>query len=312
MKKVLKLFILIFITNCTFGQEFTDLYGEYLGQTPPDDTPIVFAPDLVSSRHLEHSGAIFSDDGSLLVWCSIRNRVKMFYQMQRVNNRWTKPKLLDFFKDSCLVKYDGPVFLPGTNNLFFNMLRERTDSLSIWADNVSQIWHSGFEDGIWTEPVLYNSLIYGNIRQVSFTRDSSIYYLGKQKGALNEFGIFYSKYSNGKYEQPQPMPLKIEESFQNWTPFISPDESYLIYSKCDEHGDYGDLNICFRNADKNSWSKPINMGNPINTLAQERFPTVSPDGKYLFFTRWTKENDQDIFWVKSDIIKKLKIEAVFE
>jgi hypothetical protein len=28
--------------------------------------------------------------------------------------------------------------------------------------------------------------------------------------------------------------------------------------------------------------------------------------KYLFFTRWTKENSHDIFWVSSDIINELK------
>ncbi len=54
------------------------------------------------------------------------------------------------------------------------------------------------------------------------------------------------------------------------------------------------------------------MGKPINSLAQERFPYVSPDGEYLFFTRWTRENDQDIFWVKSDIIKKPSLEAEWD
>ena len=59
------LLILLFLcVNLSSGQQFTDLYGDYLGQTPPGDTPAVFAPGIVSTSHLEHSPAIFSNDGN--------------------------------------------------------------------------------------------------------------------------------------------------------------------------------------------------------------------------------------------------------
>jgi hypothetical protein len=58
------------------------------------------------------------------------------------------------------------------------------------------------------------------------------------------------------------------------------------------------------------------MGELINTRTQERFPGLSPDGKYLFFTRgirWTPPDyDHDIFWVSAGIIEKLKAKAVKE
>jgi len=41
------------------------------------------------------------------------------------------------------------------------------------------------------------------------------------------------------------------------------------------------------------------MGDKINTDKTERFPIVSPDGKYLFFMRHTP--GQDIFWVSTKI-----------
>ena len=51
------------------------------------------------------------------------------------------------------------------------------------------------------------------------------------------------------------------------------------------------------------------MGEPINTWAQETFPTVSPDGKYVFFTRWTNDkNDMDVYWVSAKIIDRLREE----
>lgn len=51
------------------------------------------------------------------------------------------------------------------------------------------------------------------------------------------------------------------------------------------------------------------MGEPINTWAQERLPGVSPDGKYSFFTRWTPDYSQDVFWVSTSIINELRLQS---
>ena len=312
MKKVFNIVLLILIATNSFAQQFTDLYGDYLGQAVPTDTPYVFAPNLISTKHLEHSSAVFSMDANIVVWCSIQENIKKLFQMQRINNRWTEPELLDLFNDSCAIWSDGPIFFPGTNKLFFNTPRKKSDSLDVWLEVKSRIWNAEYTNGSWNEPLIYDGLVNSDIGQISFTKDSTIYFLGKMEGAWHEIGIYYSKYSNGKYETPEPMPLEINESFQNWTPFISPDESYLIYSKCVNQGDYGDLYITYYDEQINKWSIPQALGEPINSWAQERFPYVSPDGKYLFFTRWTEENDQDVYWVSSDIIDRLRQESVWE
>ena len=49
------------------------------------------------------------------------------------------------------------------------------------------------------------------------------------------------------------------------------------------------------------------MGESINTKTQESYPTLSPDGKYLFFTRYNYNNkSMDVYWVSAGIIEKLK------
>jgi Tol biopolymer transport system component len=93
----------------------------------------------------------------------------------------------------------------------------------------------------------------------------------------------------------------------NWTPYVDPDDSYIIFSS-NREGEFGegDLYISFHNKSSGTWSEPVNMGGNINTRAQERFPSVSPDGKYLFFTRWTPDHNQDVYWVSAGIIEKLR------
>jgi hypothetical protein len=111
------------------------------------------------------------------------------------------------------------------------------------------------------------------------------------------------KYQDGTFSKPDT--VIIHPDFRPaWAFFVSPDESYLIFSGLHKDG-FGslDIYICFKTkGDK--WGTPINMGDQINTDKMERFPTVSPDGKYLFFMRHTP--GQDFFWVSTDIIKTLQ------
>ena len=102
------------------------------------------------------------------------------------------------------------------------------------------------------------------------------------------------------------------KGYLNWTPFVSPDERYLIFSSHRNGGQGdGDLYICFRKKDL-TWTRPINMGETINTRHQERFPYVSPDGKYLFFTRPNPPNRDDIWWVSAKIIDRLREKSNIE
>jgi len=48
------------------------------------------------------------------------------------------------------------------------------------------------------------------------------------------------------------------------------------------------------------------MGSLINTDMLERFPSISPDGKYLFFTRNKGSEISDFYWVSAKIIEELK------
>jgi len=100
----------------------------------------------------------------------------------------------------------------------------------------------------------------------------------------------------------------------NYSPFIAPDESYLIFSsnRPGSLDDHGDLYISFHDISTDTWSEPVNMGRPINTRGQESSPGLSPDGKYLFFTGPNAGHQADVFWVSAGIIDRLKAKVVRE
>ena len=83
-------------------------------------------------------------------------------------------------------------------------------------------------------------------------------------------------------------------------PYVASDESFLIFTSERAGGKGGkDLYISYRRAD-GSWRVPQNMA-AINTRGNEWCPMMSPDGRYLFFTR-----RGDIHWVDASIIEALR------
>jgi hypothetical protein len=69
-------------------------------------------------------------------------------------------------------------------------------------------------------------------------------------------------------------------------PWVDPDEEFLLVSCPPEEGPPmpTDIGISYRQAD-GSWGLPVRLGGAVNTPAFERFPSLSRDGKYLFFIR---------------------------
>ncbi|NNE58488.1 MAG: hypothetical protein HKN36_10300 [Hellea sp.] len=55
------------------------------------------------------------------------------------------------------------------------------------------------------------------------------------------------------------------------------------------------------------------MGDTINTSAAENYPSVSPDGKFIFFDRRSNERVNgekpvDIYWADARVIEELRRE----
>jgi ankyrin repeat protein len=301
-------------TKFSSGQQFTDLYGDYLGQIPPGDTAVVFAQGIVSTDLLEHSPAVFSPNGNELFWWGYhppdslnREWVRWGLTMKRINNRWTVPEECDLF-------YGDPFFSKGGKRLYFSSEGVQTAKKGISENSWTRYYNSDImyvekQGEFWGEPQSISPVINTDNKEctATFTNEGTVYFLSYLDGVEQECGIFRSRLENGEYLPPEALPTCINSTSQDWTPFIAPDESYLIFSSNRKGGfGMGDLYISFHDAEKDTWSEPVNMGKGTNSTSQERLPGVSPDGKYLFFTRWLGKNNHDIYWVSTNIIQKLK------
>lgn len=64
---------------------------------------------------------------------------------------------------------------------------------------------------------------------------------------------------------------------------ISSDGRYMFFTACDRNDGQGRCDIYYSSFDGNRWSPGINTGPPVNTTYWESQPSVSPNGRMLFF-----------------------------
>ncbi len=273
------------------------LRGDYLGQKVPGTVAEVFAPGLVSTELLEHSPPIFSKDGNELFWSYYDKGEHVIMLCSRVNKIWQKPVKFVHSRDG----YDGnPFFSADWSKLVFHSARggKRLD-----GKPDIQFWYLKRKNDGWTGAKRLNILpskgqwaMYG-----SQSNKGHLYFTSKAIIDSKEFQLHMARFNGKTWETAKPLSEKFNSSAINWTPFVDPDERYLIFSSdrkksgSDFHA--CDLYISVKN-DRGEWEEPKCLGPEINSEQIERFPWVSPDGKYLFFVR----GFGDIFWVSTGVL----------
>lgn len=284
--------ILSLATSLSAGEVvFHHLASDYLGQPPPAATPEVFARGIVSTEIQSHGAPTFSPDGSEVFWQAnhLEGEKKWHVSvmtMRRAGGRWTAPEVSPYAS--------GPVFSPDGRRLYFEDQGDGADPCFVEK-----------QAGRWSAPKRMGLLErFPELKfaaSLTIARNGTVYFLAHAPGLglRNDCGIYRAEFVNGEYARPELLPRSINQPpFLNWTPFIAPDESYLLFSsrRFTPKDDYGDLYVCYRLPD-GSWTDRVNLGEPVNSKGLERFPAVSPDGRYLFFTRDTPGYDEDVYWV---------------
>jgi outer membrane protein OmpA-like peptidoglycan-associated protein len=89
---------------------------------------------------------------------------------------------------------------------------------------------------------------------------------------------------NGKWSEPENLGPEINTSADEQCPFIHADNQTLYFTSNGLQG-YGDADLFFvRKGPNGIWSKPMNLGYPINTISQEGTLFITSDGKTAYYS----------------------------
>lgn len=150
------------------------------------------------------------------------------------------------------------------------------------------ICSSDFIDGKWTEiknlgPNVNDAKQWDS--QPSISSDGKVLYFASARDSLSGIDIYKSqKEENGNWSKAVKLASKINTNGNDKSPFIHSDSRTLYFSS-DSLPGLGGYDIYKSQMDeKGNWSKPINLGYPINTEADEVGFFVSTDGKNGYFS----------------------------
>jgi ankyrin repeat protein/L-ascorbate metabolism protein UlaG (beta-lactamase superfamily) len=271
--------------------------GYLFNQPPPGDSAVIFAPGIFSLTNRLESNIAFTPDGRECYFGTLeirdRNVSYKIYQSRYVNGKWTEQAEAPF---SLNKNMGDPVLSADGKKLYINKegdfwMLERT------------------ADG-WGEPQLLPAPINSEASEGSITESADgVMYISSRRpegfGGIDNWRI--SRLADQSLLASNLGPI-FNSRYFDYSPFIAPDGSYLIFGSY-RAGRDGLLYISF-NQGNDHWTTPVDMnicGAKVNnTTAHHSNPSLSPDGKYLFFRRHEADTVMDVYWVNAEIINEIK------
>jgi len=318
MKRILFPVILVILyAGCSSPTDFPALKGPYLGQTPPGKVPEIFAPGLITT-YQSQSYIAFLNEARVCVFSASTERGHETYYTYEKNGRWTEPQRAPFEELQGHPNYTtGPL----GRKVYFHSGRPTHPDDTREDDN---IWTIEWTGSGWAEPEALPAPANSEFGEAypSATSDGTVYFFTWRREGARGDDIWVSRCINGQYREAQRLPWPINTDFIEYDPYISPDESFLIFGST-RPGGYGnsDNYICFRKEDGN-WTSPVNLGRPLNSSSWDLCANGTPDGKYFFFTSGRKTDvekgnigkksgeepaeDSDLYWADFSFIEDLK------
>lgn len=129
----------------------------------------------------------------------------------------------------------------------------------------------------------------------------TLYFSSERPGGIGGKDIYKAiLQADGTWKQVENLGIDVNTSFDDDDPFIHPDGTTLFYSTQGlKSMGYNDIFVTRYNDKDTTWSKPENIGYPINTTDDDRCFSLSPSGDRGYYSSGKKGGfgEQDIYSV---------------
>jgi outer membrane protein OmpA-like peptidoglycan-associated protein/tetratricopeptide (TPR) repeat protein len=259
-KELSKAPVRVFIDNV--GAEVNSSYNDFSPVITTDESVMIFT----SRRPGGIGGAIAEDINEPFedLWISYRNGKKwtMAKNMGEPINTPIHDAAVCLSPDgSKLVTFNGGV---GQGDLYISELKG-----SVWTkpDHLGKAVNSSAHEG-----------------SASFSYDGHIlYFVSEREGGFGRHDIYYSVINEkGKYEKAVNMGPTINTEFEEDGVFMMPDGKTMYFSSTG-HNSTGGYDIFKSTFENGQWTKPVNIGIPINTPDDDLNMAFSGNGRHGYY-----------------------------
>lgn len=272
--------------------------------------------DSVNSEFSEYYPTLPIEGDQLIFTRRVNNFNEDFYITERINGTWSKSRSL-----------------PGEINSNMNEGAQTISQDGEWLIFTGCNFPDGYgscdlyisyktKDG-WSTPVNLgpeiNTRFWESAPSLSPDKQE-LYFASNRPGGYGGTDIYVSRLQpNGKWSAPVNLGLVINTSGNESCPFIHADNTTLYFTS-DGHMGYGNNDLFKSSKTKQGWSKPKNLGYPINTIEDEGSLVVAANGVTAYFAsdRGDSRGGLDLYsfelrpdirpiktlWVKGKVIDK--------
>lgn len=241
---------------------------------------------------------VLTADGSLLVFSRLVNGQEDIFYSKKTGDLWGEGQPIEalntpFNEASQSISADGRILV--------YTACERKDAISRSCD----LFYIEFQNGKWTQsrnlgpPV--NTAAWESMPSIS-ADGQTLFFASKRSGGEGEEDLWMAyRMPDGNWSEPENLGKTINTTANERAPFIHPDGKTL-YFMSDGHPGMGGFDLFYtRKKSDGSWEKPVNLGYPINTRADEGAIVVSLDGLTAYFNSNRIDQAQNNAHPDSDI-----------
>ena len=185
---------------------------------------------------------------------------------------------------------------------FENYLAAKPNNKILEKKSKKHIANSRFMETAYANPVPYEpKSLGGNINTRNPEYLPSLTADGKQliytARLYGQEDFMMSTKKDGVWQKGFPLD-RINTEQNEGAQSISADGKFLVFTACNRKDGYGSCDLYYSEIRDNQWTPPANIGTPINSKGWESQPSLSADGRAIYFTSNRKggQGGRDI-WV---------------
>lgn len=280
--------------------------ASYFGQPEPGLDAARFAPGVVSTDAIELNG-VFTPDLREFFFTRLIDGVDTMHHSVWSGSEWRAPQPLLVFPDQARSVAVDMAISPDGQELYFLGQHPHEHAP---RDPPYDLWVSRRGDGGWATASAVPPPISTSADELypTVVADGSLYFSSTRPGGPGGSNLYRAqRLPDGSFAEPVLLEAPINSEHGIGDSYVAPDESVMILSsRRPPSVGAGDLFVAFRQ-DGGAWGAPMHMGDTINTDEHEFCPMMTPDGRFLFFSRlyggtWERATGGDVFWVDARIL----------
>ncbi|UCH14171.1 MAG: PD40 domain-containing protein, partial [Bacteroidales bacterium] len=232
--------------------------------------------EVINSEYSDINPVISGDGFSLVYTRKLRFYDAVFYS-RKENGKWTYP--VNLTPEFAL---DGNSYSTGISYKGDEIFVYRSDGYD------GNIYASKLRDGKWSKLEKLNDNIntkYWESHASISSDGKTLYFTSNRKNGYGGLDIYKSERTgNGDWGPAKNLGNVVNSKYNEDTPFVTTDGKTLYFSSLGHHN-MGDYDIFYSTLSEDGrWSKPVNLGPPVNTTGDDLFFAPGKDDMYGYYS----------------------------